>query len=240
MSRARDRRRPGKSRKRRTRRARHPRTRPAKPQNRLHQASSSSHPSPNAASSMSTVGRSRSPRTSSTTSTRTGKPLRVIQLTDYAPRQDPDPLPVRSTTCEVHGQASTTRAELLAALAERGIDVESLADAAKLPDADPLDLLCHLAFGAAPTQPARARRESPSRGPELLQAVRAGGQSRSSTSFSRNTPNTASRSSAFPMYSRFRRSPVTATPLEIATRFGGPREASRSRRPPTKPAICCS
>ena len=79
-----------------------------------------------------------------------GKPLRVIQLTDYA--RDKIRTLYRSVD-ELRGawKASTTRAELLAALAERGIDVESLADAAKLPDADPLDLLCHLAFGAAPT-----------------------------------------------------------------------------------------
>ena len=40
-------------------------------------------------------------------------------------------------------------------LAERGISFEQLAEQAQQPDADPLDLLCHLAFNA----PLRTRRE---------------------------------------------------------------------------------
>ena len=40
-------------------------------------------------------------------------------------------------------------------MAERGISFDELADAAKQPDADPFDLLCHLAFNA----PLRTRRE---------------------------------------------------------------------------------
>jgi len=40
-------------------------------------------------------------------------------------------------------------------LAERGIDFEELAAAANQPDADPFDLLCHLAYNA----PLRTRRE---------------------------------------------------------------------------------
>jgi type I restriction enzyme R subunit len=40
-------------------------------------------------------------------------------------------------------------------LAERGISFDELADAAKQPEADPFDLLCHLAFNA----PLRTRRE---------------------------------------------------------------------------------
>ena len=44
---------------------------------------------------------------------------------------------------------------MIAALEERGIDYDHLAEEAGQPDADPLDLLCHLAFNA----PLRTRRE---------------------------------------------------------------------------------
>ena len=47
------------------------------------------------------------------------------------------------------------RNEIIEALAERGIEFDELADAAKQPDADPFDLLCHVAFNA----PLRTRRE---------------------------------------------------------------------------------
>jgi len=47
------------------------------------------------------------------------------------------------------------RREIIGKLAERGIDFDELAAAAGQPDADPLDLLCHLAFNA----PLRTRRE---------------------------------------------------------------------------------
>jgi type I restriction enzyme R subunit len=40
-------------------------------------------------------------------------------------------------------------------LQERGVDFAELSDAAQQPDADPFDLLCHLAFNA----PLRTRRE---------------------------------------------------------------------------------
>jgi len=38
------------------------------------------------------------------------------------------------------------RQEIVDELAKRGIEFESLAEAAKMPDADPFDLLCHFAF----------------------------------------------------------------------------------------------
>ena len=47
------------------------------------------------------------------------------------------------------------RAAIIAALEERGISFEELAQTAGQPDADPFDLLCHLAFNA----PLRTRRE---------------------------------------------------------------------------------
>lgn len=47
------------------------------------------------------------------------------------------------------------RAEIVERLAEKGIDVDDLAEAIGRPEADPFDLLCHLAYNA----PLRTRRE---------------------------------------------------------------------------------
>ncbi|MEM8864199.1 MAG: type I restriction-modification enzyme R subunit C-terminal domain-containing protein, partial [Planctomycetota bacterium] len=47
------------------------------------------------------------------------------------------------------------RNEIIAELASRGVDFEGLAEVAGQPDADPFDLLCHVAFNA----PLRTRRE---------------------------------------------------------------------------------
>jgi type I restriction enzyme R subunit len=47
------------------------------------------------------------------------------------------------------------RGEIIEKLGERGIDFDKLAAEANQPDADPFDLLCHLAFNA----PLRTRRE---------------------------------------------------------------------------------
>jgi hypothetical protein len=50
---------------------------------------------------------------------------------------------------------ATQRAEIIAALSERGIDFALLAEQTGQLEADPFDLLCHLAFNA----PLRSRRE---------------------------------------------------------------------------------
>src|SRR4030095_11077084 len=47
------------------------------------------------------------------------------------------------------------RSEIIARLEERGVSFDQLADAAGQPEADPFDLLCHLAYNA----PLRTRRE---------------------------------------------------------------------------------
>ncbi len=83
-----------------------------------------------------------------------GKQLRVVRYTDYAADN------VRSlcrSTPELRARWSnpSMRAELIRSLEERGISFEELATAANQPDADPFDLLCHLAFNA----PLRTRRE---------------------------------------------------------------------------------
>ncbi len=76
-----------------------------------------------------------------------GKQLRVVKLTDYTAERvrtlcaSPDELRARWADA---GQ----RADILQQLAERGIDFQTVAAQAGQPDADPFDLLCHLAFHA--------------------------------------------------------------------------------------------
>ncbi len=83
-----------------------------------------------------------------------GKQLRVVKFTDYTAekvrtlfRSAAD---LRRAWADPAG-----RADLIGKLAERGIDFDELATAADQPDADPFDLLCHVAFNA----PIRTRRE---------------------------------------------------------------------------------
>jgi type I restriction enzyme R subunit len=83
-----------------------------------------------------------------------GKQLRVIRYTDYAAETVRTLCP---TTRELRALWAdpVQRSEIIRRLAERGISFDDLAEAAKQPDADPFDLLCHLAFNA----PLRTRRE---------------------------------------------------------------------------------
>lgn len=76
-----------------------------------------------------------------------GKQLRVVKLTDYTGDK------VRSicpSSVELRARWSNPeqRAQIIQQLAERGIDFQTLAVQAGKPDADPFDLLCHLAFNA--------------------------------------------------------------------------------------------
>jgi type I restriction enzyme, R subunit len=83
-----------------------------------------------------------------------GRQLRVVSYTDYAREKvkalyrTPDQLATDWATSE-------QRQFILDALAERGIDLQRLGEVAGVPEADPLDLLCHLAFN----RPLRTRRE---------------------------------------------------------------------------------
>ncbi len=76
-----------------------------------------------------------------------GTQLRVIQFTDYTGEK------VR-TLCATQAEFrarwadATQRADILNKLADRGIDFQTVALQAGKPDADPFDLLCHLAFNA--------------------------------------------------------------------------------------------
>lgn len=83
-----------------------------------------------------------------------GNQLRVVQFTDYT--ADKVRTLYRNST-ELRGEWADPdrRREIIDRLAERGIDFDHLAEAANQPDADPLDLLCHLAFNG----PLRTRRE---------------------------------------------------------------------------------
>jgi type I restriction enzyme R subunit len=83
-----------------------------------------------------------------------GKQLRVVRFTDYAGEKVRTLFPSASELRSEWADA-LKRAEVIERLSERGIDFEELAAAANQPDADPFDLLCHLAYNA----PLRTRRE---------------------------------------------------------------------------------
>jgi type I restriction enzyme R subunit len=83
-----------------------------------------------------------------------GKQLRVVKFTDYTAER------VRTlfrSAAEMRTAWADPqqRAEIIDKLADRGIDFDELAASADQPEADPFDLLCHVAFNA----PLRTRRE---------------------------------------------------------------------------------
>lgn len=83
-----------------------------------------------------------------------GKQLRVIKFTDYTS----DVVRTMYTSAaELRSRwgNSEERAAIVESLESRGISFEELASATDQPDADPFDLLCHVAFNA----PLRSRRE---------------------------------------------------------------------------------
>ena len=83
-----------------------------------------------------------------------GKQLRVVRFTDYASEQirviTPSAAELRS-----RWSRAEERASVIHALNDRGITLEKLAENAGQPDADPFDLICHIAYSA----PLRTRRE---------------------------------------------------------------------------------
>ena len=83
-----------------------------------------------------------------------GKQLRVVQFTDYTAESVRSMFPSAAVLRSKWSNAEE-RAEIIKALEDRGISFEKLAEVANQPDADPFDLLCHLAFNA----PLRTRRE---------------------------------------------------------------------------------
>jgi type I restriction enzyme R subunit len=83
-----------------------------------------------------------------------GHQLSVVRYTDYAAGNVRSLVPSSQALRDVWTNP-TRRAALIEQLNERGIGFEELAAQAEQPDADPFDLLCHLAFNA----PLRTRRE---------------------------------------------------------------------------------
>lgn len=83
-----------------------------------------------------------------------GKRQRVLKYTDYTAEQVRRlyPTPAELRTQWMDAEHRTT---ILQALAERGIDFSTLVEATNQPDADPFDLLVHVAWNA----PLRTRRE---------------------------------------------------------------------------------
>jgi len=83
-----------------------------------------------------------------------GKQLRVVKYTDYTAEKVR--MLFRNAAELRHDWADPQlRREILTKMADCGVDFDSLAKATDQPEADPLDLLCHLAFNA----PLRTRRE---------------------------------------------------------------------------------
>ena len=92
-----------------------------------------------------------------------GKKLQVVRYTDYSGRAVRSMYPNRDALQSAWANPDT-RAEVLRELTERGISFEELATASDQPDADPFDLLCHLAWNAPlltrRQRAERARKES--------------------------------------------------------------------------------
>jgi hypothetical protein len=76
-----------------------------------------------------------------------GKKLQVVRYTDYSGRAVRTLYPTRDALQSAWANPDT-RAEVLRELTERGISFEELAASSDQPDADPFDMLCHLAWNA--------------------------------------------------------------------------------------------
>jgi type I restriction enzyme R subunit len=83
-----------------------------------------------------------------------GKQLRVLKYSDYAAEKVRTLYPSAPELRQKWANPSE-RSEIIERLAQRGISFDELAETAKQPNADPFDLLCHVAFNA----PLRTRRE---------------------------------------------------------------------------------
>ena len=83
-----------------------------------------------------------------------GRQLRVVRYTDYAAEAVRTLCP-SAQDLRARWANAEQRNEIIQALAERGVSFDELAEQSQQPEADPFDLLCHLAFNA----PLRTRRE---------------------------------------------------------------------------------
>jgi type I restriction enzyme R subunit len=83
-----------------------------------------------------------------------GKQLRVVKFSEYAGEKVRTLYPSASELRKQWANPAE-RSEIIQKLSERGISFDEMASSANQPDADPFDLLCHVAFNA----PLRTRRE---------------------------------------------------------------------------------
>jgi type I restriction enzyme R subunit len=83
-----------------------------------------------------------------------GRRLQAKKFTEYTAESVRSMYP-SAAELRAKWSAPDERATIITALEDRGISFEELAEAAKQPDADPFDLLCHVAYSA----PIRSRRE---------------------------------------------------------------------------------
>lgn len=90
-----------------------------------------------------------------------GKKLQVVKYTDYSGRAVRTLYPTRGALQSAWANPDT-RSEVLRELTERGISFAELASSSEQPDADPFDLLCHLAWNA-PLLTRRQRAEAAKR-----------------------------------------------------------------------------
>jgi type I restriction enzyme, R subunit len=77
----------------------------------------------------------------------TGKKLRTVEITKYV-GEEVQKLATDSADLRKKWVNAAKRAEMMAALEQRGVDFQVLAAEAGQPDADPFDLLCHVGYNA--------------------------------------------------------------------------------------------
>jgi len=83
-----------------------------------------------------------------------GRQLRVVRFSEYAAEKVRTLYPSAADLRKQWADPAL-RAEIITKLEERGIDFDHLRSTSNQPEADPFDLLCHLAFNG----PLRTRRE---------------------------------------------------------------------------------
>ncbi len=83
-----------------------------------------------------------------------GNRLRTIEFADYT-REQVNKMFSSYDEIRSHWTTADERTAILESLADRGISFEHLAEVTKQPDADPFDLLCHVAYNT----PIRTRKE---------------------------------------------------------------------------------
>ncbi len=91
-----------------------------------------------------------------------GRQLRVVKFSEYAAEKVRTIYPSAADLRKQWADPAL-RAEIIAKLEERGIDFDQLRETSNQPEADPFDLLCHLAFQRTVAHAARAGRSGQER-----------------------------------------------------------------------------